>query len=565
MRGRDSTEKKEGMNMKADKIIYGNICTVDKKQSRAEAVAIADGKFVYVGGEEGAKPFIGEDTEELRYESGIILPGLGEGHGHVTPGGTEALFQARLYEGQTLEEYRAMIKEQIEKHPDHDVIQGTGFMMIPDFEPNGPTADMLEGLTDKPICIADADHHSYWVNHAGMERLGINKDTPDVSDGIVVRDDQGNPTGWFREGAMDIVKPLTPYSVEQYKEAILYYQEEYLANGETLFFDPILNNDGTDNATEAYHQLDVEGKLHMHAYGGYQVFQAAGHDPIAEIGYAAKLRERTRGKMFDLSNIKIQVDGVIGGNPATAYMKEPYTDPASQKDHNRGQLRFDPDTLTAVFKRAHELGFTVHVHAIGDGALAMTLDAIEEALAQTGPHDFRDAITHLQAVDLKDIPRMAKLKVVASTDPHWFDMDDDYFAQMAAILGEERAEAQMPMKSFFDAGVVVTSASDYAVTNPAYPLIAVQKGVTRHVIGDPDTVHNPAERVTVGQMIEAATLNEAYQLLCDDRLGSITVGKEADLVVLGMDITACDPDHIHEAPVLATMVGGDWVYTHEDE
>ncbi len=551
------------MAMKADKIIYGNIYTVDKKQPRARAAAIADGKFVYVGDEEGVKDYIGEETKVQRYEDGIILPGLGEGHGHVTPGGTEALFQVRLYTGKTLEEYRAAIKEHIEKHPDHDVIQGTGFLVIPDFEPNGPTADMLDGLTDKPICIADAGHHSYWVNHPGMERLGINKDTPDVSDGIVVRDAEGNPTGWFREGAMDLAKPLTPYSVEQYKEAILYYQEEYLAQGETIFFDPILNNDGTDNATEAYHQLDIEGKLHMHAFGGYQVFQAAGHDPIAEIEYAARLRERTKGAMFDLSNIKIQVDGVIEGNPATAYMKEPYADPASQENHYCGLVRFDLETLTAVFKRAHELGFTVHVHAIGDGALAMTLDAMEKALSKTGPHDLRDAITHLQAVDLADIPRMAKLGVVASTDPHWFDMDDDYFAQMVSILGEERSEAQMPMKSFFDAGVVVTSASDYAVTNPAYPLIAIQKGVTRNVFGQPETVHNAAERVTIQQMIEAATLNEAYQFLCDDRIGSITVGKEADLVVLGTDITTCDPEHIHDAPVLATMVGGQWVYSRE--
>ena len=550
------------MAKKADEVIYGNIYTVDEKQPRAAAVAIADGKFIYVGDEDGVKEYVGADTEELRYEQGIILPGLGEGHGHVTPGGTEALFQVRLYSGKTLEEYRAAIKAHIEKHPDQEVIQGTGFLMIPDFDPNGPTADMLDGLTDKPICIADAGHHSYWVNHAGLEHLGINKDTPDVSDGIVVRDAEGNPTGWFREGGMDLAKPLTPYSVEEYKAAILYYQEEYLANGETMFLDPILNNDGTDNATEAYHQLDVEGKLHMHAFGAYQVFQAAGHDPLAEIEYAAKLRERTKGPMFDLSTIKIQLDGVIEGKPATAYMKEPFCDPDSQKTQYRGQFRFDLETLAAVFQKAHELGFTVHLHAIGDGALAMALDAIEKALAQTGPHDLRDAITHLQVVDLADIPRMAKLGVVASTDPHWFSMDDGYFAQMVSILGPERAEAQMPMKSFFDAGVVVTSASDYAVTNPAYPLLGIQKGVTRHVIGQPETVHNAAERVTVEQMIEATTRNEAYQFRCEKRLGSITVGKEADLVVLGQDITACDPDHIAEAPVLRTMVGGAWVYIH---
>jgi predicted amidohydrolase YtcJ len=118
------------------------------------------------------------------------------------------------------------------------------------------------------------------------------------------------------------------------------------------------------------------------------------------------------------------------------------------------------------------------------------------------------------------------------------------------------------MKSFFDAGVVVTSASDYPVINPAYPLVGMQKGVIRQLPGCSDTLHNPGERVTIEQMIEATTFNEAYQMLCDDRLGSITVGKEADLVVLDQDITTCDPEHIADATVLRTMVGGSWVYIH---
>ena len=549
------------MEKKADKIIYGNIYTVDKKQPKAEAAAIADGRFIYVGNETGAKAYIGESTQEVHYDGGIILPGLGEGHGHIAPGGTEALFTVHLNPYGTLKEHLDAVKEFAEMHPELNVIQGAGFIPTPDMGENGPTADLLDGLTDKPVVLADIGHHSYWVNHAAMKRLNIDKNTPDVSDGIITRDDEGNPTGYFREGAMDLLKKLTVFSVEQYKEAFLYYQKEYLAHGETLILDPIINWDSTDNAAEACHQLDVEGKLHMHIYAAYQVFQAEGHDTMAEIEHAAKLREKTKGRMFDLSNIKIQLDGTMPGTPSTAYLKEPYTDAWSQEHQHRGQLRFDMETLTAVFKKSHELGFTVHVHAIGDGALAMTLDAIEKVQTETGVHDHRDAVTHLQLVDKADISRMAKLNVVASTDPHWFDMEPDYFDMMVDALGKERAENQLPMKSFFDAGVVVTSASDYPVTNPAYPLIGMQKGVLRQLPGRPDTLHGAAERVTIEQMIEATTLNEAYQLKCDDRLGSITVGKEADLVVLGTDITACEPEHIQDSPVLATMVGGEWVYT----
>ena len=179
------------MAQKADRIVYGNIYTVDKACPKATAVAIADGRFVYVGDEEGAREFVGENTEEQRFEGGIVLPGLGGGHGHVNPGGTEALFMVNLLDGSsldappTLEDIRSRVKGHIEAHPDWDVYLGTGFLPVPESPLVRPTADMLDGLTDKPIVITDIGHHSYWVNHAAKNRMGIDKDTPDVSDGII--------------------------------------------------------------------------------------------------------------------------------------------------------------------------------------------------------------------------------------------------------------------------------------------------------------------------------------------------------------------------------------------
>ncbi|MBQ9308369.1 MAG: amidohydrolase family protein [Clostridia bacterium] len=545
----------------AERVIYGKFYTVDKKQPRAEAAAIVGGHFIYVGDAKGVKELIGKNTKVERYEDGLIIPGMAEGHCHCSVGGTMELFEANLLRILDVEEYRAKMKALIEKHPEFEVYQGFGCVHLAElYGPYGPTADMLDGLSDKPIVISDMGLHSYWVNHAAMERLGINKDTPDVSDGIVVRYEDGTPTGWFREGAMAYIKPLVVFSVEQYKEGFLRYQEEYLAHGMTMFMEAIINWDYTDNEVEALHQLDAEGKLKMHAFGAYQVFQAEGHDTIAEVEHAAALRARTKGPMFDLSNTKVQLDGTISPTHGTAYMKEPYCDPESQKSGNHGKLRMDMDTLTAVYQRSHELGMTVHLHAIGDGALAMALDAMEKANAKTGPHGFRDAIAHLEVVDRADIPRMAKLGVVASTDPYWIPLPPEFHSIQSYGLGKERVDAMHPIKSFFDAGVVMASASDYPITYPAYALIGIQMGVTRTMPGRPDSLHCPSERVTVDQMIQACTLNAAYQFLCDDRLGSISVGKEADLVVLEKDITACDPEQIDSTPVLRTMVGGEWVY-----
>ena len=148
----------------------------------------------------------------------------------------------------------------------------------------------------------------------------------------------------------------------------------------------------------------------------------------------------------------------------------------------------------------------------------------------------------------EDIERMAALDIVVVTNPYWFFRESGYFYELEVpYLGEDRASSEYPMKAFFDAGVVVTSASDYPVTIPPRPLDVMQFGVIRQAAGMPETLLGEGERVTIEQMIEATTLNGAFQLKCEDKLGSIAVGKQADLVVLDRDITACDPETIAEA------------------
>ena len=196
---------------------------------------------------------------------------------------------------------------------------------------------------------------------------------------------------------------------------------------------------------------------------------------------------------------------------------------------------------------------------MGDGATKTSLDSHEKA--GTTPK-MRNAITHLQLVNPKDILRMAKLGIVAVTNPYWFTKDLSYDLSVACI-GEKRAEEQYPMKALFDAGIVVTTASDYPILTVFNPLQDIQRGVMRQLPNQPETLMGGNERVTVEKMIEAVTLNGAYQLKCEDKLGSITVGKQADLVVLDLDIIACKPENIADTKVLKTMVGGEWVFTRE--
>lgn len=537
----------------ADMIIYGNFYTVDKAKPKAEAVAIADGKFVYVGDAPGVKDYLGESTKVIRYDDGLILPGLVDGHAHGHLGGSRMLLMCALNDCKTLDEIREHLKAFIDKHPEMDHIQGIGWNDAT-FGVEGPTAAMIDDLTDKTISLIDYGHHSYWLNSAAMKFKNITKDTPDVADGVIVRDAQGNPTGCFREGAKIYFEDLVyHFSVEQYKQAILAYQEVFLSQGLTMTFDPMVNLDyGSENVMAAYHQLDVEGKLKIHVHGGYQVF--GDKNPVADVEHAKTLREKFKGERFDIDHIKILLDGVLESR--TAYLNEPYSD---SNDGYLGMLRFDLDTLVETVKKAHELGFTIHIHTIGDGAINFALNAFEKA--QITPAQ-RAALTHLQIVNPADIDRMAKLGVVAVANTFWFIKEPLYHEKFSVpYLGEERAEKQYPMKSFFDKGIIVTQGTDYPVTTDINPLFGVQTAVIRQLPGRPETLMYPSERVTLEQMIKVATINGAYQFKCEDKLGSIAVGKEADMVVIDSDITACEPEKISDAKVLGTMIGGEWVYT----
>ena len=463
------------------------------------------------------------------------------------------LLMCALNDCKTIEKVRERLKEFIDKHPEMDKIQGIGWDDAT-FGTEGPKASMIDDLTDKPISLIDYGHHSYWLNSAAMKLKNITKDTPDVADGVIVRDAEGNPTGCFREGAKIYFEDLIyHFNVEQYKQAILAYQDVFLSLGLTMTFDPMVNLDyGSENVMEDYHQLDKEGKLKIRLHGGYQIF--ADKNPVADIEHAIQLKEKFKGKNFDIDTIKILLDGVLESR--TAYLNEPYSD---KNDGYRGMLRFDTDTLAETVKKANELNITIHVHTIGDGAVAKALDAFEKA--KSSP-DKRNAITHMQLVNPADIDRMAKLNVVAVANPFWFVKESLEHEKLSVpYLGEERAEKQYPMKSLWDKGIVVSQATDYPVTTNVNPLIGIQYGVIRQFPGQPETKLNPGECVTLEQMIKAATFNGAYEFKCEDRLGSITVGKEADMVILDSDITACEPEKITDAKVLGTMIGGDWVYT----
>ena len=271
-----------------------------------------------------------------------------------------------------------------------------------------------------------------------------------------------------------------------------------------------------------------------------------------QVQAAAEVRGRFTGPLVRAAAVKLFVDGVIETH--TAYLAEPYAD--------RPGFRCAPiwtaERLARVSAAAVAAGFQLHYHAIGDAAVSLAVDAVAAARA-ADPSPARDLITHLQLVDRRDYARMAQLGVVALTQPYWFTKDvvDDRDIYRP-LLGDERAAHQYPMKGFLDAGVVVAAASDYPVTPPPDPLLAIQRGVLRRDPLEPETSSElwPEEAVGVEDMIAAFTIAGAHANFLEEETGSLETGKSADLVVLGENLLELPAELIHEAAVELTVFRG---------
>ncbi len=536
----------------ADYVIEGTIKTEDKGNRVVEAAAVKDGKFIYVGSKVGAKKYINKKTEIVSTEDGMALPSFTDGHAHGYYGGVNALYNLRMYSGTSNDEYLGMVAKFVADHPEAASIKGIGWK-DGCYGESGPLAADLDKIsTDVPIVLTALGAHSLWCNSKAMEMAGVDKNTADPGGNAVIeRDADGNPTGTFREGAaMGLINSILPdYTVEQYKNGILRYQEEYMQYGITAYFEPMANN--SKNLLQAYNELDAEGKMLIHCYGGFR----------GNVADAVEAKNAAAGGDFEITAVKVACDGVVEGH--TAWLLEPYADDPS----DYGTANWTQDDLNAYCLEANQAGLSVHTHAIGDAASHQILNALEYAYEQTGAHNMRNAITHLQLITEEDIAKMAKLDVIAVPQPYWHFKEDGYFdALEVPYLGEERANNEYPMQSFFDNDVVVSSGSDYSATNPAIPLEGIQIGATRcSSDGDTSTLLKSSQRATVEEMIKSFTYNGAYQNSAEKVTGSIEVGKDANFILLNKDITKINKFDISSASILRTYYEGELIYKAETE
>jgi predicted amidohydrolase YtcJ len=538
-------------NQKSDLVFKnGSVYMVDKNRTWAHAVAIAEDRIAFVGSNAGVEDFIGSDTVVVNLEGKMVLPGLVDAHAHPSHA-MDLVGNISLYSLHSIEEYKKAIATFVDNHPEKEFYRGSGWSdtLFPNL---GPTKEILDAiLPNQPIAIVSYDGHSMWVNSATLEKAQITKDTPDPEGGRIERDPKtGEPSGTLRETAFKLVEKVIPdYTLEERKNALLAYQKMAAQVGITMTHDAMLDA----QAITAFNTLAEESQLKMRFRGSITL------DPELDLKQQVEMMIDERSKntyhYFQTPAAKIFVDGVVEGG--TAYLFDPY----EHRPEFRGEPIWEPGKLNKACTALDKENLQIHFHVIGDAATRITLDALEQSIESNGKRDARHLVTHLQLVAPEDIHRFAQLGVVGVPQPFWFKIDEYYWKLALPYLGKERADKQYPMQSFIDAGAVVASASDFPVTIPFDPLIAIQAGITRSQnINLSEDVLWPEERSTLEDMIVSYTYNGAYANFLEKETGSIEVGKQADLIVLDQNLFEIPATEIAKTKVLLTLVAGQAVF-----
>lgn len=542
----------------ADLVLIGaRVYTVDAARSWAEALAIRQGRLVYVGTSAGARAFAGPATRVVDLGGRLVLPAFRDSHVHPVSAGIE-LGLCDLNDLKTVDQVTAKIRTCAAERPDAPWILGGGWD-LPLFPGANPDRALLDSLVpDRPALLSAADGHSAWVNSMALAAAGVTRETPDPPRGRIERHPAtGEPSGTLRESAVDLVARHAPSPGADDHVAGLRRALERMNRLGIVAFQEASADERT---LGAYLQGDREGWLSARARVSLLAVPEEGED---QVGRLVELRRRGRGRVTP-GTVKLFLDGVIEAK--TAAVLEPYLDPrtgAPESPPNRGLPRWTPELLGAMVTRLDAEGFQVHMHAIGDAAIRMGLDAVEAAHQRNGVRDARHHMAHIQLFDPADIPRFRRLGVIANFQALWAYADSYITELTEPVLGPERSRWLYPIASLMASGAVVVGGSDWSVSS-VNPLDAIEVGITRR---GPGSTSGPAwipqERVTLAQMIAAYTIDGAYLSFEEKDGGSLETGKWADLIVLDRNLFELPPHEIHTARVLWTLLEGTTVWRDE--
>jgi hypothetical protein len=524
----------------------GAVYTVDAGQPWASAVAVDNGKIVYVGDDDGGTAFMGAGTEVIDLAGRMLLPGFIDSHAHPMAAGTRFL-RCQMHDLQWPDEVLAQLADCAARLKNGEWLRGVGLAEAV-FDGSGPHRTLLDAVSGgRPAFITTQDGLTGWLNSRALEVVGIDANTPDPNKGVIERDPNTRaPAGVLRGSATDRVYSLLPVpGPTDLREALR------LASAMANAFGITSVNEASVQPEHwaAYREAERLGELTLRVQGSQAWRFDQGMDQLEGI---VQRRDQATGPRFRADAVKLFIDG--DALHRTASLLEPYA--GSADDY--GKAKISPADLDAIVARLDSEGFQAHLHVCGDRAVRMGLDAIERAMAANGPRDRRHHLAHIALVHPDDLPRFAGLGVAADFQPLWAYLNAEREDEIAA-LGAERGQRLTALHSMFASGAWVVVGSDW-ISESMNPLYAIQIAVTRRLPDGSGPTWIPKERVTLAQMLEAYTINGAWLARQEQETGSIEVGKAADLVVLDRNLFEVEPMQLKDVKVLLTLLEGKPVY-----
>jgi predicted amidohydrolase YtcJ len=526
----------------ADLVITGgHVDTMNPASQTARSVAVRAGRIVFVGDDAGARPFIGEKTRVVKADGASVLPGLIDAHIHLMEGSL-VMDDCSFDDAQlTLEQIVPIIRECAARKP------GSGWLAVQELNGAGFHAtlrDLDAVVPDRPLVLFTADGHSVWVNSRALAAAGIDRRTADPPEGKIGRDARGEPTGFIVDKAVNLVIDRIPKLAEPERQALLLRGlHDIAAVGLTTLMEA---NTGAETV-RTYVGVARAGKLHARVS---MALGSNGEPTDAEFARLDAVRKLADGvPQIRADFIKLFADGVIEYPTQSGALLAPYTDAQGKSTGNLGPTYLPAAQLADFVQRADRDGFNVHIHVIGDRATRMALDAFAAARARGSRRLY--SLAHLEMVDPADAPRFKALDVVACMQLHWARPDNYTGEAVLPYIGAERQARLYPAGTLASAGATISGGSDWNVStfNP-FEAMAIAMSRTNPDEPQRGALGAPEEKLTLRQMLAAYTVNAARQIGLEKEVGSIEIGKAADLVILDRKLT----DDSSAADVRATQV-----------
>jgi len=523
----------------------GAIYTLNDSQQWAQAIAIKNNKIIFVGSDDDVESFVGNTTHITDLKGKMMMPGFHDVHIHpIESGSQNTQFSLDTQELNALN-FIEEIAQASYKNPDSNWLIGYGHSIYSLIESNlSPLEIINQAESERPVIIMEQTSHSMWVNSAALSQAGITKNTPDPIGGIIGRDEiTGEPNGILIDNAgnlvMDLAMAPTSKSMQaDYDGLIEYTLPELAKNGITSISDARSFWQRDDHLT--WLKVQENNKLTARVAVGLWAYPELDDD--SQLQNLKALYSSEVDSFLRFNQIKLYSDGILINT--TAAMHDDYEFDLLATQSNNGLNYFTQSRVEKYIKALEPTGFDFHIHAIGDRGIHESLNAIENAGSTEGRH----RITHVEIVDPADYARFSQLNVTADAQVAGDFTNPENWHENEALIGAARADNAVPIKSLYDAGARITLSSDWSVS-PFNPFLGLQNAVTRY-----------PQELTLKQAIQAYTINGAYVMRQENKVGTIEVGKLADLVILDQNIFEIEQTRINQTKILMTMLDGEIIY-----